>query len=110
MQDLVEAVHVTGARSFLPVPGTAYNDPSQGLTRSPTHASVTDLDPPAAGEIGEHTCGQALIDRVMNWFDDRSLGTTAPVRTTALPAERHPPHNGTPTAFATGLRDHPRAP
>ncbi|WP_030294671.1 hypothetical protein [Streptomyces katrae] len=29
MQDLVVAVHATGARSFLPVPGIAHNDPSQ---------------------------------------------------------------------------------
>lgn len=85
-------------RSFLPVPGIAYNDPSQWLTDSPTLASVADRVPPVAGESGEHACGHTFIDHA-----------TAPVPTTApAPYDGTPPHNGTP-ALGTGLRDHLRA-
>lgn len=80
----MEAVHATGARSFLPVPGIAHNGPSQCLTRSPP-SPRSRTGPPAAGESGEHSCGHGLIDRATARFlRPHPLRTTAPFRTTAL--------------------------
>ncbi|MFI5866058.1 cellulase family glycosylhydrolase [Streptomyces sp. NPDC051546] len=140
MQDLVDAVRATGARNLVLVPGIAYsNDLSQWLTHSPTDptgnlaaawhvynfntcsneacwdstlAPVAARVPLVAGEIGENTCTHAFVDRVMKWFDDRSLSylgwtwntwdcSSGPALITS--------YDGTPTAFGTGLRDHLRA-
>ncbi|MFF3212708.1 cellulase family glycosylhydrolase [Streptomyces sp. NPDC002886] len=140
MQDLVDAVRATGARNLVLVPGIAYsNDLSQWLAHSPTDptgnlaaawhvynfntcsseacwdstlAPVAARVPLVAGEIGENTCAHAFVDRVMKWFDDRSLSylgwtwntwncNSGPALITA--------YDGTPTAFGTGLRDHLRA-
>lgn len=140
MQDLVDAVRATGARNLLLVPGIAYsNDLSQWLTHSPTDptgnlaaawhvynfntcsseacwdstlAPVAARVPLVAGEIGENTCAHGFVDRVMQWFDDRSLSylgwtwntwncNSGPALITS--------YDGTPTAFGTGLRDHLRA-
>nr|BEK71166.1 hypothetical protein KPHV_83930 [Kitasatospora purpeofusca] len=65
-----------------------------------------------AGEIGEHTCGNAFVDRVMKWSDDHGL--SYPGRTwntwdcSSAPA-LNSGYDGTPTAFGFGLRDHLRA-
>ncbi len=140
MQDLVDAVRATGARNVLLVPGIAYsNDLSQWLAHSPTDptgnlaaawhvynfntcssescwdstlAPVAARVPLVAGEIGENTCAHAFIDRVMKWFDDRSLsylGWTWNTWNCASGPALITSYDGTPTAFGTGLRDHLRA-
>ncbi|MFF7177106.1 cellulase family glycosylhydrolase [Streptomyces sp. NPDC008121] len=140
MQDLLDAVRATGARNLVLVPGIAYsNDLSQWLAHAPTdpagnlaaawhvynfNACVTEacwdgaLAPVAArvplvaGEIGENTCGHGFIDRVMKWFDDRSLsylGWTWNTWNCSSGPALITSYDGTPTSFGIGLRDRLRA-
>lgn len=140
MQDLIDAIRETGARNLILAGGLAYsNDLSQWLTYRPsdptgnlaaawhvynfnacvtescwdsTLAPVAAQVPLVAGEIGENTCSHAFIDRVMAWFDQRSLSYLGWTWNTwncnsgpALISN----YDGTPTAYGIGLRDHLRA-
>jgi endoglucanase len=140
MQDLIDAIRETGARNLILAGGLAYsNDLSQWLAYRPsdptgnlaaawhvynfnacvtescwdsTLAPVAAQVPLVAGEIGENTCSHAFIDRVMAWFDQRSLSYLGWTWNTwncnsgpALISN----YDGTPTAYGIGLRDHLRA-
>ncbi|WP_329268849.1 cellulase family glycosylhydrolase [Streptomyces sp. NBC_01451] len=140
MQDLIDAVRATGAKNVILAGGLAYsNDLSQWLTYRPTDpagnlaaawhiynfnscssescwdstlAPVAAQVPLVAGEIGENTCAHSFVDRVMKWFDDRSLsylGWTWNTWNCATGPSLISGYDGTPTAFGIGLRDHLRA-
>ncbi|MCX5052755.1 MULTISPECIES: cellulose binding domain-containing protein [unclassified Streptomyces] len=140
MQDLVDAVRGTGARNVILAGGLAYsNDLTQWLTYKPadptgdlvaafhvynfntcasescwnsTLAPVAAQVPLVAGEIGENTCSHPFVDRVMKWFDDRSLsylGWTWNTWDCSSGPSLISDYDGTPTSYGIGLRDHLRA-
>ncbi|MFJ1736624.1 cellulose binding domain-containing protein [Streptomyces sp. NPDC088254] len=80
--------------------------------KASTQAPVADPVPFVAGEIGENTCSHRFVDQVMRWFDEHRLsclGRTWNTWNCSTGPALISDCNGTPTAFGTGLRDHPRA-
>lgn len=65
-----------------------------------------------AGEIGENTRSHGFVDQVVKWSDDRDLscpGWTWNTWDCSSGPSLISDHDGTPTSYGIGLRDHLRA-
>ncbi|MFF8194944.1 hypothetical protein ACF05L_29690 [Streptomyces bobili] len=88
--------------------GSSSGERCRNLTLAPVAAQV----PLAAGGIGENSRSPGFVDQAMKRFDDRGLSYPACTWSTwdcSTGPSLSSDHDGTPTVYGIGPRDHPRA-